>query len=74
MPLEYLDKIFDDAYINTITPITPSTSSKLQLFHPKLIGWEQRGQPILDICIDEIALLALLTMQDFEDHTSINGI
>lgn len=74
VPFEYLDDLFDDAYVNTITPITPSTLSELTLVHPELIDWDQRGTPTLHIYVDDNSLLALLSMRDFEDHTSINGI
>lgn len=51
IPFEYLDDIFNDVHINNITPIIPSTPFELQLVHPKLIDWDQQGQPILDIFV-----------------------
>lgn len=61
MPFEYLDDIFHDAHVNTITPVTPNPS-KLKLLYPELIDWGQKGKPALDICTDDGALLALLSM------------
>lgn len=73
---KYLDNIFDDTYINTITHVTPSppTQYKIQLVHFELIDWNQQEPLVLDICANDNALLELLTMQDIQDHISINRI
>lgn len=39
MPFEYLDDIFDDAHVNTITLIIPSTPFELKLVHLEIIDW-----------------------------------
>lgn len=41
MPYEYEKDTFFDAYINTITPVTPPTSHELHLVHLELIDWGQ---------------------------------
>lgn len=74
MPFEYLNDIFHDAHVKIVTPVAPPNSYKLKLVHPKLIERDQSGPPILDIYVDDSALIVLLNIQDLENDTFVNVI
>lgn len=65
------DDIFIDPYVNTITTSYPYD---LPLVYLELIDWDQQGSLALDICFDDNSLLALLNMNDLEEHIIVNRI
>lgn len=71
VPFEYLDDLFNDTYVNTITRSTPSD---LPLVYLELIDWDQQGPLALDIYADDNVLLEVLNMHNLEDHTIVHGI